>query len=544
MLVIEPTSGRELQWQDINWTAATASVRRLQGRIFRAARNAEHAKVKSLQKLLVRSRAAKLLAIRQVTQQNRGRHTPGVDGVVVDTPEARVRLLQGGLDLRGYRPKPVKRVRIPKASGATRPLGIPTVKDRVMQAIVKLALEPEWESRFEANSYGFRPGRSTMDAIAAIHATMCRRDSSQWVLDADISGCFDNIDHEALLARLPVFTAVIRRWLEAGVVEFGRYQESTAGTPQGGIISPLLANIALDGMERLFGSENAQGKPLRPSARKGLDRGVSCVRYADDLIVTAPSQEAIEAHVLPRLTMFLAERGLTLSEAKTRVVHVSDGFDFLGFTIGRYGKSLLTRPAKEKVLKHLRSVKAYLNAHKQASAGQVIRDLNPVVRGWANYYRHGASKGTFSLADHRTWIMLWAWAKRRHSNKSARWIKRRYFRHDWTFYEGNAQLAHYARTPITRFVKVKGTASPLDPDQRVYWRDRQQRALARQAFSKSRLALLRQQEGMCGLCRTPLGANDTDDHHIAQKHAGGSNALSNRMLVHRWCHQAHHQRHG
>lgn len=341
-----------------------------------------------------------------------------------------------------------------------------------------------------------------------------------------------------------MFTTVICRWLKAGVVEFGERSESLAGTPQGGIISPLLANIALDGMERLFGSEDSRGRHVGPSRRKGPDHGLSCIRYADDLVVTAPSREAILEHVLPRLTTFLAARGLELSEAKTRIVHVGDGFDFLGFTIRRYGKSLVTRPAKGKVLEHLRSVKAYLNAHKQAPAGQAIRDLNPVVRGWANYYRHGASKGTFSLADHRTWIMLWAWAKRRHPNKSAGWIKRRYFRHDWTFYEGSAQLARYARTPITRFVKVKGTASPLDLDQRVYWRDRQQRVLARTAFSRIRLALLRQQEGMCGLCRTPLGADDTDDHHIVHKQAGGSNALSNRMLVHRWCHHAHHQRHG
>jgi len=336
MLVIEPTSGRELQWQDINWTATEASVRRLQGRIFRAARDGEHAKVKNLQKLLVRATAAKLLAIRQVTQQNRGRHTPGIDGVVVDTPEARVRLLQEGLSLRGYRPKPVKRVRIPQANGKERPLGIPTVKDRVMQAIVKLALEPEWECRFEANSFGFRPGRSTMDAITAIRITLTTRGSSEWVLDADISGCFDNTSHDALLSRLPVFTAVTRRWLKAGVVEFGRWSESSAGTPQGGIISPLLANIALDSMERLFGSEDKRGNQVAPSARKGFNRGLSCIRHADDLVVSAPSQEAIEEHVLPRLAEFLGERGLELSEAKTRIVHVDDGFDFLGFNIRRF----------------------------------------------------------------------------------------------------------------------------------------------------------------------------------------------------------------
>src|SRR5680860_113824 len=375
MLVIEPTTGRKLEWQDINWTAVTATVRRLQGRIFRATRSGEHAKVKSLQKLLVRSQAAKLLAIRQVTQQNRGRHTPGVDGVVVDTSEARVRLLQESLSLKDYRPKPVKRVRIPKANGKERPLGIPTVQDRVMQAIVKLALEPEWECRFEANSYGFRPGRSTMDAIVAIHSTMCRRDSSQWVLDADISGCFDNISHDALLSRLPVFTTVIRRWLKAGVVGFGERSESRSGTPQGGIISPLLANVALDGLERLFGAEDARGKLVAPCKRKGLNRGVSLVRFADDFVVTAPSKEILQEHALPKLTSFLQERGLELSEAKTRIVHVDEGFNFLGFNVRRFNGKLLTKPAKMKVTEHLLSIKAYLNNHKQAPVGQVINCL-------------------------------------------------------------------------------------------------------------------------------------------------------------------------
>jgi RNA-directed DNA polymerase len=535
MHVIEPTPGRQLKWQDVNWTAATATVRRLQGRIFRAARNQEHAKVKNLQKLLVRSQAAKLLAIRQVTQQNRGRHTPGVDGVVILTPEARSQLLQEGLDLRGYRPEPVKRVRIPKGNGKTRPLGIPTVKDRVMQAIVKLALEPEWECRFEANSYGFRPGRNTMDAITAIHTSMSQRGCSQWVLDADISGCFDNISHDALLSRLPVFTNAIRRWLKAGVVEFGRRSESLAGTPQGGIISPLLANIALDGIERLFGAEDKRGNPVAPSERKGLNRGLNCIRYADDFVVTAPSREVIQEYVLPRLTAFLAERGLELSEAKTRIVHVDEGFDFLGFNVRRFKRKLLTRPAKGKVLEHLRSIKAYLKSHKQAPAAQVITRLNPVIRGWANYYRHGVSKETFSLADSRTWEMLWRWAKRRHPGKPAKWVKRRYFRDDWTFFQGKAHLVRRSRTPVTRYAKVKGTMSPLDPEQRNYWRDRQHRAVARQVFTKGRLTLLQRQEGLCGHCRTPFGVDDMNDLHTVRRHTGESNALTNQTLVHRWC---------
>ena len=239
MPIIEQTSGRDLtSWSAVNWTAVEGTVRRLQGRIFRAAAHGKRAQVKNLQKLLVRSQAAKLLAIRQVTQENDGKRTPGIDGVVCATPEARLALLQDGLSLQGYQPQPVRRVYIPKANGQQRPLGIPTVKDRVMQAIVKMALEPEWESRFEANSYGFRPGRSCQDAIEALHTTLNHRGCSEWVLDADIRGCFDNLDHAALLKQVPVFTTTIRRWLTAGVVELGTVAETETGTPQGGIVTP------------------------------------------------------------------------------------------------------------------------------------------------------------------------------------------------------------------------------------------------------------------------------------------------------------------
>ena len=546
MRLIEQTKGQPLKWQNINWTATSGQVRRIQERIFRAALSGELAKVKNLQKLLVRSTATKMLAIRQVTQQNPGKHTPGVDGVVIDTPKARIQLFQDGLHLKGYRPKPVRRVHIPKANGKTRPLGIPTIKDRVMQAIVKFALEPEWESRFETNSYGFRPGRSTMDAITAIHSTLSHKGSSQWVLDADISGCFDNISHNALLNRLPVFTKIIHRWLKAGVVELGRKSDSLAGTPQGGIISSLLANVALDGLERLFGAENARGNPVAPAQRKGLNRGLSVVRYADDFVVTAPSKEVLEDYVRPKLTDFLRQRGLELSEAKTRIVHIDEGFDFLGFTVRRFKNKLLTLPSKEKVLKHLRSLKEYLKNHQQTPAGQVVHDLNPVIRGWANYYRHCAAKETFSKADHRMWQMLWVWARRRHPNKPAKWVKARYFRNDglWTFYEGNAHLLHRSATPVTRFTKVKGEASPFDPTLREYWQNRQRKSVARQTHQKDRLALLRIQDGACGLCRLPLNPEDIDNHHVSPRHAGGPDALDNRMLVHRWCHQAHHQRVG
>ena len=317
MISTEPTAGRgALQsWSSIDWPAVERNVRRLQERIFRASQNGEPAKVKSLQKLLVRSSSAKLLAIRKATQINRGKRTPGIDGVVCHVPPRRLAMFRKGLSLKGYRPKPVRRVYIPKGDGKERPLGIPTMLDRVMQALVKLALEPEWEPRFEANSYGFRPGRCTMDAIEALHRTLSKPGSSQWVLDADIAKCFDRIEHAALLARLPVFTTTIRRWL-SGVVELGALDPTTMGTPQGGIISPLLAN-SRSTASSVCSAPSAPTAARSPLPAAGDNRGINLVRYADDFVVTAPSREVLEGYVIPRLDEFLAGRGLELSEAKT-----------------------------------------------------------------------------------------------------------------------------------------------------------------------------------------------------------------------------------
>jgi RNA-directed DNA polymerase len=424
---------------------------------------------------------------------------------------------------------------------------MPCVKDRVMQAVVKAALEPEWEARFEANSYGFRPGRSTMDAIVAIHTTLNRQGASAWILDADIKGCFDNIEHTTLLARIPVFATVIRRWLKAGVVELGHYTDTDTGTPQGGVISPLLANIALDGMERLFGAETSAGTPIPPAKRKHPNTGISLIRYADDFVVTAPSREVLETYVQPRITTFLTQRGLILSETKTRIVHSTEGFNFLGFQVRRFKRSLLATPQKAKVQNHLRSIKTYLDSHQQAPAGQIIRDLNPIIRGWANYYRHCAAKETFKNVRHRQWEMLWRWAKRRHPNKGKRWVKGRYFRNDgyWTFADGNAELVKPTSLPITRYVKVRGRSSPYDPKLRSYWQERTKRTIARQTYSQVRLELLRRYGYRCGMCWMPFREDELiEEDHITPRHTGGSDALENKRLVHHWCHHQYHQRRG
>jgi RNA-directed DNA polymerase len=418
-----------------------------------------------------------------------------------------------------------------------------------MQALVKRALEPEWESRFEANSYGFRPGRCTMDAITALHTCMNRQGASQWVLDADIKGCFDNIEHTALLTRLPVFTTTIHRWLKAGVVELGQYTDTEAGTPQGGVASPLLANIALDGMERLFDGEDTKGNPQRPSWKTGQNKGISLIRYADDRVVVAPSRTVLEQHVLPTLARFLADRGLHLSEAKTHIVHSTEGFNFLGFEIRRFPRALLTQPQKTKRLGHYRAITTYLHQHKQSPAVQVIHDLNPKMRGWGNYYRHCAATRAFRKLDHMVWHALWRWAKRRHPNKSAQWVRQRYFRtvgpRQGVFTEAKAQILWYQDIPITRYPKVRGKSSPMNPALKTYWTQREQWRQKTLTIKQQRKSLLQAQAFQCGLCKVPFYNGDPiDDHHITPKHEGGDDRQENRMLVHRWCHHAHHQRHG
>lgn len=547
MLVIEPTRGQYVErWSDINWTTVEKTVKRLQERIFRAAKAGRHGKLKSLQKLLARSSSVKLLAIRKVCQQNRGKNTPGVDGVLCDTPEKRLALFQESYNLQTHRPLPVRRIFIPKKKGK-RPLGIPTITDRVLQTVVRFALEPEWESRFEFNSFGFRPGRQTMDAICALHAALRHKRSSKWILDADISGCFDNIDHEALLARLPVFTQVIRRWLKAGAVEMGQYQENAAGTPQGGPLSPLLMNIALDGMERLFGCEDAKGRRVSPINKQGLNKGITLVRYADDAIITAPSKECIESYVLPKLEDFLAVRGLELSKKKTRIVHLGERFDFLGCTFMHQGGKLLVKPSKESVKAHLRQVKAYLSSHKQTRATLVILELNPILRGWTYYYRYVNAKKTFRYVEHRIWQMLWQWALRRHRQKGKGWVRYRYFGNykgrPWQLMENGAILFSPSSVPVIRFTKVNGKATPMNPDEHAYWKARRKEHLDRRGAIGKYNFWLRIQSYQCAMChRRFLGDDPIDKHHLIPKRKGGTDSSYNIVLVHRWCHKAYHAR--
>jgi RNA-directed DNA polymerase len=477
------TSHKKVDWNAIDWQQANRNVNRLQARIVKATQAGRWNKVKTLQHLLTHSFSAKALAVRRVTE-NSGKNTPGVDREIWNTPKKKAEAVST-LRQRGYCPKPLRRIYIPKKNGKMRPLGIPTMKDRAMQALYRLALDPIAETIADDNSYGFRLHRSTADAIEQCFNILAPKRSACWILEGDIKSCFDRFSHEWLLANIPTDKILLCKWLKAGFIEKHTFHPTEEGTPQGGNISPVLANMALDGLER-----NLKDKFHRKPSLK-----VNFVRYADDFIVTAKSKELLEEQITPAIETFLLERGLVLSKEKTRITHIEEGFDFLGQTVRKFDGKLLIKPAKKNIKVFLTKIREITKANKQATAGNLILELNPVIRGWANYHQHVASKQTFGSMDHAIFKTLWQWAKRRHPNKGKRWIKEKYFKsigqRKWVFTGtvvgkgGTSQTVHLvsaAYTPIRRHVKILGKANPYDPQWAFYFASRQKQ-LSRRSSS-------------------------------------------------------------
>lgn len=529
-------------WHEIDWITCKRNVDSLQVRIVKARKEGRHNRVKALQWLLTHSFSGKVLAIRRVTE-NKGKNTPGVDGETWNTPEAKWQAIRI-LTRRGYRSHPLRRVYIPKANGKQRPLGIPTMRDRAMQALHLLALDPIAETTGDRHSYGFRRQRSCADAMAQCHIVLSGKHGARWVLEGDIQGCFDQISHEWILRHIPLDKKVLRAWLKAGVMEQDTFHPTEEGTPQGGIISPVIANMVLDGLEKALEAvgvkRNTRGKIVSNPHK------VNLIRYADDFLITGISRTVLEQVVQPLVATFLRERGLTLSSEKTRVTHIDQGFDFLGQQIRSYKGKVLITPAKKSVKAVLTKIRGIIRGHATAKAAYLIQHLNPILRGWVNYHRHICAKETFRRVDHAIQCALWRWATRRHHQKSVRWIWSRYFlskdRRYGVFTDTingrTVRLIRASEVAIIRHVKVRTDVNPYVSADRAYYRMRIERTM------KGRLKgmhwrIWTRQHGRCPICHGML--SEERGRHLHHCDGDASNTvLTNLILLHPNCHRLVH----
>ena len=553
-----------VEWHTINWQKLERRVYKLQKRIYQSSKREDVKAVRRLQKTLINSWSARTLAIRRVTQDNRGKKTAGVDGVKSLTPKQRLALINK-LKL-GSKVSPTRRIWIPKPGREEkRPLGIPTIADRALQALVKLALEPEWEARFEPNSLGFRAGRSCHDAIEAIFNSI--RYKPKFVLDADLSKCFDRIDHKALLTKLktaPTIRRQIRAWLKAGVMDKKQLFPTSEGTPQGGCLSPLLANIALHGLENRINQAFPKRTIVKQGKYAGYQSQASLIRYADDFVILHEDINVVQK-CREIVSEWLKDIGLELNPSKTRLTHTlskfereKPGFDFLGFNIRQFptgkhhsgknpkgeklGFKTIITPSQKKVKAHYKHLAKEIDAHKAAPQAALIKRLNPIIRGWANYFATVISKKTYALLDDLVYRKLMSWAKFRHPKKGKGWVANKYWHSidgdNWVFAarengKNTFRLLDHTRIKIARHIKVKGESSPYDGNL-VYWSTRLGN---NPVMSKRAAALLKKQRGKCAYCDLFFRENDVMEvDHIIPKSRGGVDEYHNWQLLHRHCH--------
>jgi len=538
----------QVDWHAIDWQHLHQNVRRLQARIVKATQEGRWGKVKALQRLLTHSFSGKALAVRRVTE-NQGRKTPGVDGQIWERPEDKAKAI-GALRQRHYHPQPLRRIYIPKKNGKKRPLGIPTMHDRALQALYLVALDPIAETTGDPNSYGFRRERSTADAIEQCFTVLAQRHRAQWILEGDIKACFDRISHDWLMANIPIDKTILHKWLKAGYIEKQVLNPTEEGTPQGGIISPVLANLALDDLERRLKEHFQHATKRERKAAK-----VSMVRYADDFIVTGSSKDLLEREIKPIIEHFLRERGLSLSQEKTCITHIEDGFDFLGQNVRKYKGKLLIKPANKNVQALLDKVRRTVKANKQATAGNLIFQLNPIIKGWAYYHRHVVSKRTFTDVDSAIFLVIRQWIRRRHRMKSFQWMREKYYTtvgsDQWVFTgtirgrggrPRTVRLFKAERVAVERHTKIQGTANPYDPTWEMYFEERSGVKMERDLKGHRKLFYLwKEQQGLCPICNQLITSlTKWHKHHLVRWVDGGSEGRDNLVLLHPNCHRQVH----
>ncbi|NOQ48308.1 MAG: group II intron reverse transcriptase/maturase [Methanococcoides sp.] len=529
------------KWNLINWKSIEMHVNRIQVRITKAVIKGNCNLVKRLSYLLTHSYYAKLLAVRKVIQ-NKGKRTAGIDGERWSTPKSKMNAALSLSD-KHYKARPLKRVFIEKyGSDKKRPLGIPTMYDRAMQSLYALALDPIAEVTADKHSFGFRKFRSTHDACENFFGHMSKKYSAQWILEGDIKGCFDNISHQWLLDNIPMDKSILKQFLKAGFVYENSLFPTKAGTPQGGIISPILANMTLNGIESLLADKYHRGKSGRIHPVQRSKYKVNFVRYADDFIVTAKTKEiAEEAKEL--IKNFLTDKGLELSDEKTLITHINDGFDFLGWNVRKYKGKLLIKPSKKSIQKVTEKISNVIKNGKTWTQEVLIDTLNPIITGWSNYHQGVASKETYSLLDHRIWNILWKWAKRRHPKKSRTWTIDKYWHtkgtRNWVFSTKRNQLKLMSDKRITRNPQIKLDKNPYTDIE--YFVERKYLQGSKKLSGRFK-TVWKNQKGKCPFCNLLIDINNGGEERPLHHKNGNHNddKTSNLVYLHAHCHRQYH----
>lgn len=516
-----------LIWDNIDWNEINLFINKIQSRIVKASLNKNWKLIKDLQRLLVNSYYAKLLAVKRVTS-NKGKKTPGVDNVILRTGKEKYELAIS-LNRGKYKPKPLRRIHIKKKNGKIRPLGIPTMYDRAMQALYLMALEPVVETLADKTSFGFRKGRSCADAREQLFINYSRKTSPKWILEGDIKGCFDNISHDWLIDNVPMDKSILRSFLKAGFIHNGFRFSTDNGTPQGGIISPCLANFTLDGIDKLLKDNFKRHK------NEGRKRAkVHLIRYADDFIITAGTKEiAIKAKALVK--EFLADRGLELSDEKTLITNIDEGADFLGWNIRKYNSKLLIKPSTKSIKSVISKLRDVINSNKSIHQDLLIAQLNPIITGWSNYHQGAVSKRIFQKVDHIIYLMLWKWCKRRHPNKGNKWVKSRYFKshgnRNWIFGD-TLTLKKMSDKNIIRHHRLKLDKNPfIDLE---YFKKRKYR-MGCLKLSGNMKKLWIKQKGYCPLCNESMDIAEDRRMMYTDNKSDSKDKISKMIMVHKDC---------